>query len=429
MRTTPTAATIPAVDGEPLDDRYHRIRRITEALCTPLQAEDCVVQTMANVSPTKWHLAHTTWFFETFVLANVLPDYRVYHPKFRYLFNSYYNAVGEQFPRPERGWLTRPGIDEIRKYRGHVDEHVRELLATAAPTTLHTFTPLIELGLRHEQQHQELILTDIKHVFSCSPLDPVYRDRPVDEPIDASPARWHRYSGGMHRIGHDGTGFAYDNERPRHETYVRSFDLASRLVTNGEYRAFIDDGGYERPAHWFSDGWHAVQSNGWKAPLYWRNDGDRPTAMTLAGPRPINEAEPVCHVSYYEADAYARWAGVRLPTETEWEIAADTRPIEGNFVEVGRLHPAPTSSDTGAPSQMFGDVWEWTASPYIAYPGYRPPQDATGEYNAKFMCNQIVLRGGSCVTPRDSIRSTYRNFFQPDARWQFSGIRLARDLT
>ncbi|MFQ5494416.1 MAG: ergothioneine biosynthesis protein EgtB [Phycisphaerae bacterium] len=414
-----------------LETMYRAVRAQSETLCAPLLPEDCVAQSMAEVSPAKWHLAHTTWFFETFVLPAALADYREYHPRYRFLFNSYYNAVGPQFPRPKRGLLTRPPVEEVYRYRAHVDDHMQDVFAHTDQARLDQRGPIIELGLHHEQQHQELILTDIKHVFSCNPLNPTYRERPDDEPAGVRPMEWLSYPGGIHPVGHSGPGFAYDNEKPQHPVCLQPFELASRLVTNAEYRAFIDDGGYTRPKHWLSDGWNVVRRNDWSAPLYWCRDGAGWSVMTLAGLRPLVDAEPVCHVSFYEADAYARWAGARLALEAEWEVAARPLPVTGNFADSGRLHPAPENGaiDCDAPRQMFGDVWEWTASPYIAYPGYRPAPGAVGEYNAKFMCNQIVLRGGSCVTPGSHVTKSYRNYFEPDARWQFTGIRLARDPT
>jgi ergothioneine biosynthesis protein EgtB len=414
-----TEATAASGTGT-LAARYRQVRRATEGLCEPLSAEDCQVQSMDDASPTKWHLAHTSWFFETFVLEPSV-GYRPFHPHFRVLFNSYYQSVGPQHPRPQRGLLSRPTLDEVFAYRRHVDARVLALMEAQRGFD----TTAVELGLQHEQQHQELILTDIKHVLSCNPLRPGYRDRPQPPLSETPPLRWQGFDEDIQWIGHDGRGFAFDNEQPRHRVFIEAFELSTRLVTCREFLAFIDDGGYERPDLWLSDGWSTVQARGWRAPLYWeRRDGGW-EVMTLAGVHPLRVDEPVCHVSLYEADAFARWAGARLPREAEWEMAAADAVVEGNFVEDGWLHPIPAA--TGGLTQLFGDVWEWTQSAYAPYPGYRPPAGAFGEYNGKFMCNQLVLRGGSCATPRDHVRATYRNFFPPDARWQFSGIRLARD--
>jgi len=381
---------------------------------------------MPDASPTKWHLAHTTWFFETFVLADGAPQYRPFHPQYNFLFNSYYEAIGERVVRAQRGLLSRPTVAEIYEYRRHVDGAMAQLLNAVGTAPNERAASVALLGVHHEQQHQELLLTDIKHVFAGNPLRPVYRPRPDANGRRAAALQWLAYPEGVRWIGHDGAGFAYDNESPRHRTFVAAFELASRLVSNGEFLAFIAAGGYTRPELWLSDGWDVVRAHRWAAPMYWEHDGASWRAMTLSGLRAVDDAEPVCHVSYYEADAYARWAGARLPTEAEWEVAADGLAIEGNFADNARLHPAATTR--AGLEQMFGDVWEWTSSPYSAYPGYRPPEAALGEYNAKFMCNQFVLRGGSCATPRSHIRKTYRNFFPPAARWQFSGLRLARDV-
>jgi ergothioneine biosynthesis protein EgtB len=406
---------------------FEEIRSLTERLCEPLAIEDYGVQSMADASPAKWHLAHTTWFFETFVLAETDASYRAFHPQFVYLFNSYYNAVGAIWPRDRRGLLSRPTVAEVFRYRSHVDTTVQRLLRAraVAPETRQR----IILGFNHEQQHQELLLTDLKHAFAGNPLRPIYREQapaPTGAPV---PLHWHRYPSGLRWIGHEGSGFAYDNESPRHRVFVGPFLLASHLTTSEEYRAFIDDGGYRRPEFWLSDGWAARRAEDWQAPLYWeRRDGSWFT-ITLAGMQPVRGADPVCHLSYYEADAYARWAGARLPTEAEWETAASDCPLEGTFLDQERLHPMPlpSSSESDRPAQMFGEVWQWTASPYVAYPGYQSLAGALGEYNGKFMCNQMVLRGGSCATPRSHFRRSYRNFFAPQARWQFTGIRLAKD--
>ncbi len=410
--------------------RYDAVRRFSGHLCEPLETEDFVLQSMPDASPTRWHLAHTTWFFETFVLERFLPGYRPFHPDFKVLFNSYYNLVGDQFPRPQRGLLSRPTVREVLAYRRHVDDNMQRLLGGDAPDP--ELAAVVDIGLHHEQQHQELILTDLKHAFSHNPLLPVYRQQPHEPPADAPPLKWLPRAAGLHEIGHAGPGFSYDNERPRHRVFVEPFAIGARLVTCGEYMHFIDEGGYRTPALWLSDGWAAVQQHGWRAPLYWHDRDGQWWHYTLAGARPVNPAEPVCHVSYFEADAFARWAGARLPTEAEWEIAAGDAAVAGNFVETGRFHPAACdtggdgSSEAAQPAQMFGDVWEWTASAYCAYPGYTPPPGALGEYNGKFMCNQFVLRGGSCATSVSHIRRTYRNFFPPAARWQFTGIRLGK---
>jgi ergothioneine biosynthesis protein EgtB len=405
--------------------RYRAVRAATEGLAAPLSPEDCTAQSMPDASPVKWHLAHTSWFFETFVLEAAAPGHRPLEPAYRVLFNSYYHSVGEQHFRPERGLITRPGLAEVHAYRRHVDAHVLALLehGRLGPAQL----AVVELGLQHEQQHQELILTDLKHLLSRNPLAPVYRPRAPERPGKATPLAWSTFPAGLREIGHAGPGFAFDNEGPRHRVFVHAFALASRAVTNAEYLAFVADRGYERPELWLADGWATREREGWRAPLYWTEQGGAWQRFTLAGRLPVAMEEPVAHVSAYEADAYARWAGARLPTEAEWEVAAAGAPVAGNFVESGRLEPAPAVGP--GPAQLFGDVWEWTSSAYAPYPGYRPPPGALGEYNGKFMANQLVLRGGSCATPASHIRASYRNFFRPDARWQWSGIRLARDVS
>ncbi len=413
-----------------LAQAYDQVRSFSEQLCEPLATEDYVVQSMDDVSPTRWHLAHTTWFFETFVLARARPSYRGFHPEFSYLFNSYYNMVGDQFPRPQRGVLSRPTVEEIFEYRAHVDKHMSDVLSAFDPPADPEMAEIVEVGLNHEQQHQELMLTDLKHVFSCNPLYPVY-GRPSGEPQPSSPRplKWKAFEEGLRWIGNDGEGYSYDNERPRHRVFIEGFEITDRLITNGEYLAFIEDGGYERPELWLSEGWAVVQERDWRAPLYWMKQEGWWRLFTLSGLKDLDLAEPVCHVSYYEADAFARWSNAWLPTEMAWEHAAGLVDIDGNFAEAKRFHPQPADPDGGGQdiAQMFGDVWEWTCSPYVGYPGYRPPEGALGEYNGKFMCNQMVLRGGSCATPRTHIRATYRNFFPPDARWQFTGIRLTRE--
>jgi ergothioneine biosynthesis protein EgtB len=407
-------------------ERYERIRGRTEALAEPLSAEDQTAQAMLETSPTKWHRAHTSWFFEALVLKPHAADYVERDPAYAYLFNSYYQQLGPQYPRPQRGALTRPGCAEVAAYRGHVDDAVRRLLEGADAATLATVAPLVNLGLHHEQQHQELLLMDILALFGESPLDPAYYpDAAEPKTGDGEPVRWHYFDGGRVTIG-AADGFAYDNEGPAHDQLLRPFYLASRPVTNGEWLSFMADHGYQRPELWLDDGWATVQAQGWRAPRYWRDEGGHWSTLTLAGRRPVDRDAPVCHVSYYEADAFARWAGRRLPSEAEWEHVAAGRPVAGNLLDAGFLRPVPGTGASGL-HQLYGDVWEWTASPYTAYPGYRAPRGAVGEYNGKFMCNSMVLRGGCCVTPDDHIRATYRNFFYPHQRWMFAGLRLADD--
>ncbi|MBV8098156.1 MAG: ergothioneine biosynthesis protein EgtB [Verrucomicrobia bacterium] len=409
--------------------RYQEVRALSERLCEPLETEDYVIQTMPEASPTKWHLAHTSWFFETFLLQANIPNYQSAHPQYNYLFNSYYNAVGPFHCRPKRGLLSRPTVTEVYEYRKYVDALMLDLLSQADTQKLDTLEPRIILGLNHEQQHQELMVTDLKHVFSQNPLRPAYQKRVPTEVRPVPPVRWFPFEEGIHTIGHNGSGFSYDNEGPVHRMLTNAFLLSSRLVTNGEYLSFMLDGGYQRSELWLSLGWNTVKEKLWRAPLYWEEheDGGWRT-MTLAGMRDLCLEEPVCHVSFFEADAFARWSGARLPSEQEWEIASAGVPLEGNFVDNEILHPTPLDSERSGLTQMFGDVWEWTRSPYSPYPGYAPAPGALGEYNGKFMCNQFVLRGGSCATSKSHIRPTYRNFFPPDARWQFTGLRLAKDL-
>ena len=378
---------------------------------------------MPDASPAKWHLAHTSWFFETFLLMPGLKGYEPFHPQFKVLFNSYYVSVGERHPRPERGLLSRPSLDEVLEYRRYVDLKVQQWLDLHPSEDL---LDIFELGVNHEQQHQELILTDIKHLLSRNPLHPVYGSRTDVATGPVPPMQWIGISGGLREVGWDGRGFSFDNECPRHQQYVQEFEMASRPVSNRDYREFIDDGGYRRPELWLSDGWEACQRMKWDGPLYWQTETGH-QAFTLNGLRPLDEDAPVCHVSYYEADAYARWAQARLPTEAEWESAAASVEISGNFAESGWYQPVPDGRGQSQLRQMFGDVWEWTASAYLPYPGFRQADGAVGEYNGKFMVNQLVLRGGSCATPQTHMRKTYRNFFAPPARWQFSGIRLARN--
>lgn len=423
---------------ETLHARYRMVRQATVALAAGLSAEDCALQSMPDASPVKWHLAHTSWFFETFVLEQALAGYQHFNARFRVLFNSYYVGVGERHPRPERGLLSRPALEEVLRFRDHVDTHMDALLEAIDRQPL-KLRELIDLGIHHEQQHQELIITDLKHLLSRNPLKPAYRAAPTGRKRTAAPAlRWISHGEGLRTVGHDGNGFAFDNELPHHRVFLEGHALASRLVTNGEYQGFIDDGGYQRPELWLSEGWDVLQAQSWRAPLYWEKDEQRQMAdagwcmFTLAGMQPVDPAEPVCHVSYFEADAYARWVGARLPYEAELEAAAAQAVIAGNFagnfVEAGELRPLVAPQDDGAgPVQLYGDVWEWTHSAYAPYPGYRAPPGAVGEYNGKFMVNQYVFRGGSFATPRSHIRASYRNFFPASARWQFSGIRLARD--
>ncbi len=428
-RAAPTTAVLaerPGAAGGPAVTlaAYRRVRAATMSLVEGLTPEDMVAQSMDDCSPTKWHLAHTTWFFETFVLRAAARGYAPFHPAFEVLFNSYYQAVGPQYPRPRRGLLTRPPLAEVLAYRAAVDAAIERMFAGEVAPAI---AARVELGLHHEQQHQELILMDLKHLFAHNPLGPALRAGaapPSGRP--APPLAWHAGPDGLVELGHDGAGFAFDNEGPRHRAYLRPYALASRLVTAGEFAEFVADGGYRRADLWLSDGWATVQRLGWAAPLYWDMSGGTWTICTLGGPRPLDPHAPVVHVSHYEADAFARWAGARLPTEAEWEAVAAGRPVVGNFVESGLLHPTAAAPDSG-PQQLFGDAWEWTASAYLPYPGFRAAEGALGEYNGKFMSGQMVLRGGACVTPQDHARATYRNFFPPQARWPFAGLRLARD--
>ena len=412
--------TITPVAG--LAARLAAVRAFTEGLCATLEPEDFVVQSMPDASPVKWHLGHTTWFFETFLLAPRIPAFRPHDPRFALLFNSYYVAAGPRHARPERGMLTRPTVTEVLGWRREVDQRIQDFLASPAgsePSALE----VAELGLQHEQQHQELILTDLQHALSRNPLEPVFRTAPLPEGRATPALLWRDHPGGRVRLGHEGEAFAFDNERPAHDVLLSPFSLASRPVTSGEYAAFIEDGGYERPELWLWEGFHAARAAGWEAPLYWeRRDGSF-TRFSLHGRVPVDPAAPVVHVSYYEADAYGRWAGARLPTEAEWESVAAAQPVTGQFVEDGALLPLPVGED----APIFGGAWAWTASPYVAYPGYRVPSGALGEYNGKFMVNQMVLRGGSCLSPRSHLRASYRNFWHPPDRFQATGIRLARD--
>ncbi|WP_395060306.1 ergothioneine biosynthesis protein EgtB [Polaromonas sp.] len=426
----------PADAASGMARRFAQVRRQSVALTSPLTAEDCQLQSMPDASPAKWHLAHLTWFFETFILERFEPDFKPYNAGFRVLFNSYYNGVGDKHPRSQRGLISRPTLDEVLGYRAQVDERILTVL------TLHPddaeLNKLITLGLHHEQQHQELLLTDIKHALSFNPARPAYARHWPLAGISLQPQRWLGFESGLGEQGFDSSrdgDFAFDNETPRHKVYIAPFEIGSRLVTNGEMMSFIDDGGYRRPELWLSMGWDWVQATGAAMPLYWQTDADGDYRnFTLQGLVQVDAHTPVCHLSYFEADAYARWAGARLPTEFEWELAARSLTVQqmaqGNFVESAAYHPiAQQHQHPGSPAQMFGDVWEWTQSNHNPYPGYKPWEGLVGEYNGKFMCNQFVLRGGSCATPLSHIRVSYRNFFPPDAQWQFSGLRLARAIT
>ncbi len=410
-----------------LGDHFRRVRDFTLALCGPLTIEDHVAQSMPDASPAKWHIAHTTWFFEQFVLTPFATGYRLFHADFAFLFNSYYNAAGDRVARPNRGLITRPSVEEVRRYREYVDRAIVTLLGNAGESN-ERMRALVEIGLHHEQQHQELLLTDVKHLLSLNPLRPAYHRIGEDVSAEPSPMKWVSFDEGIRPIGHAGEGFAYDNEGPRHRQFLEAFELADRLVTNREYLQFIEEGGYENPSHWLDEGWATARAESWQTPLYWERRDDDWHVFTLAGMQPLQLDEPVCHVSLFEADAFADWAGARLPTEAEWETAGADQPLDGNLADRGRFHPAACKARGSAPlRQMMGDAWEWTGSQYRPYPGYRAVPGALGEYNGKFMCNQFVLRGGSCATHSSHIRRTYRNFFHPAARWQFTGIRPVRD--
>lgn len=442
--TTPHTLQQP---GSPWQARYAQVRAQTLTLAAPLSEADCQVQSMPDASPVKWHLAHVTWFFETFVLEHHAPRFKPFNPAFRVLFNSYYQGVGEQHPRAQRGLITRPGLAEVLAYRDHVDTQMAELLRLPPARLAPDLQALVELGLQHEQQHQELLLTDVLHLLSCNPLNPVYQPRRPLAPVAPLTLHWHAFQAGLVDVGHSGAGFAFDNETPRHRQWLQPYALASRLVTHGEWAHFVADGGYTTARWWTSAGWDWVRGQQVQAPLYWRRSGRAAPmqedwhSFTLHGLVPIDAGTPITHISWFEADAFARWWSaqhpgrppVRLPTEGEWEHAAQAHAAAalaaGNFLESGALHPMPLAAPPAAgPAQLLGDVWEWTASSYLPYPGFKAWDGAVGEYNAKFMVNQMVLRGGSCATPRSHIRCSYRNFFPTDARWQFNGLRLAHDL-
>ncbi len=421
VETTTIATTSPK-----LVDCYRAVRNFSLKLCETLSPEDCTIQSMPDASPTRWHLAHTTWFFETFLLRE-RGDYRRYSEDFEVLFNSYYNTVGEQFPRPHRGLLSRPSLGEVLAYRDYVDEQMVRLLNDRVEEV----DSIVTLGLQHEQQHQELMLTDIKHMLGRNPLEPVYRDGNWHS-AQARGSEWLEFDEGLYEIGHSSQpraeAFAFDNESPVHRHFLPPFRLASQLVTCGDFMRFIDDGGYQKPELWLSEGWNTANNDGWQAPLYWRQSQGQWSHFTLGGQRPVDMNRPVCHVSYFEADAYARWAGLRLPTEFEWEVAAldESKRATNQATFADSLIASDDVVHPIGSDALMGDVWQWTASQYTAYPGYVAPAGALGEYNGKFMCNQFVLRGGSCATHSTHARATYRNFFAPAARWQFSGIRLAK---
>jgi len=414
-----------------LQEKYKKVRNLTEKLCEPLEIEDYVVQPIEDVSPPKWHLAHTTWFYETFILEKYSKNYRPFHKLYNFLFNSYYHHVGDRWQRPERGNLSRPTVKEIYEYRKAIDEQMLNLIQSLENNSISEFLPLFELGLNHEQQHQELLLTDLKYNLANNPLNPIYHKGNGQSDIETKKMNFIHLDSGNYEIGFKGEHFHFDNEKPNHKVYLNEFLLADRLVTNGEYLKFLDDGGYQSFQYWLSSGWDTLQEEAWENPLYWQKIDGQWYEITLNGRVKLNLNAPVTHISFFEAEAYATWANKRLPTEAEWEVAAfltKSDPIEGNFVEKQNFHPVPVSSKNQKIRQLFGDVWEWTGSSYLPYPGYRQAEGALGEYNGKFMIDQMVLRGGSCASSKDHIRETYRNFFQTDKRWQFTGIRLADDV-
>ena len=409
-------------ERDTLLDNYRKVRRDTELICTKLDIDDYQIQSIAETSPPKWHIAHVTWFFEEFVLSYFNPDYKPFDSRFSFLFNSYYETVGRMQPRPKRGMLSRPTVEEVYRYRHYVNEHMLSLAVDINENLWNEFSSRVILGLNHEQQHQELLLMDIKHNFAVNPLKPAYNPQLISKTSEHTAMKWIDQSGGVTEIGHHSEAFAYDNEKPRHQVLLHDHQLASRLVTNEEYLAFMDDEGYSRPELWLADGWSLINREGWRHPLYWESIDGEWWLFTLGGMRKLESHEPVCHVSYYEADAYARWSGKRLPTEEEIETILTEVDVEGNLLNHNVLHPL---SGNG---QWYGDVWEWTSSAYGPYPGFQPLDGSMGEYNGKFMCNQMVLRGGCCITPQHHMRATYRNFFYPHDRWSFAGLRLAGDL-
>jgi ergothioneine biosynthesis protein EgtB len=409
--------------------QYKQIRGFSKQIVSPLEVEDFVIQSIPDVSPPKWHLAHTTWFFETFILIPYLKDFTRFNDTYDYLFNSYYETHGKPYPRDARGLLARPSVEEIFQYREYVDDHMKSLLEQCNCEILAEVEPIIEIGLHHEQQHQELLVTDIKYNFSINPLKPLYQETAVKKQTSVPALNWVHFNEGIVETGHSSEGFSFDNERPVHKSWLDRYAIANRPVTNGEFISFMESGGYEKPEYWLSEGWSIVKSEQWQAPLYWEKVDGIWYTFTMSGMQKVDEDEPVTHISFYEADAYARWAGYRLPTETEWEHAMFKQEMVGNFADDGRFHPsADYNKEKESMKKAFGDVWEWTSSPYVPYPRSKPLEGTLGEYNAKFMCNQLVLRGGSCATHSTHMRLTYRNFFHPDKRWQFSGVRLAKDL-
>ena len=427
-KETVSRKQIERLSKKALRARFKEVREFSHKICETLQTEDYVIQSMPDVSPTKWHLAHTSWFFEAFVIKEMMPHYKSKFPQYNFLFNSYYTQVGERWARPRRGLLSRPTVQDVYAFRKYIDDNMYELFDQVSEDDFAKIAVVIDIGLNHEQQHQELIITDIKHVLSINPLHPVFKETKVNYSNEIPSMNWVKFDEGIFEMGYDGDGFFFDNEKPKHKALVLDFQIADRLVTNKEYIEFMEDDGYKRPTLWLSDGIATVESQGWQAPLYWEKVDNEWWNFTLSGYRKVNPAEPVCHVSFYEAEAFARWAGARLATEAEWELAAGDLKYEGNFVENENYHPVPLSNKKNGLNQMYGDVWEWTRSDYSPYPGYIIPPGAIGEYNGKFMSGQIVLRGGSCATPVSHIRNTYRNFFPHSARWQFMGIRLAKDI-
>jgi ergothioneine biosynthesis protein EgtB len=412
---------------EELIEKFESVRAFTEDITEPLEIEDFVVQVTENASPAKWHLAHTTWFFETFLLEKELRDYDPIHPQYSYLFNSYYLQTGVPHCRARRGNISRPTVKQVFEYRESINEHVINLIKHATDEQYENWGPIIEIGIHHEQQHQELLMTDLKYMFSQNPLNITYKkvDRPSVESVPK--LSWSAFEEGIYEVGHKGNDFGYDNEFPRHKTYIHDFELANRLVTNAEFIEFIESGAYGEPKWWLDEGFSTIRDEGWNAPLYWEKKDGKWHQFTLSGGlQKVDPNEPVTHVSYFEADAYARWKGMRLPTEQEWEVASQGLTVKGNFADAGNLHPVALQNAKEGLQQMFGEVWQWTSSSYAPYPGYKPLPGALGEYNGKFMCNQYVLRGGSCVTSKSHFRKTYRNFFHANERWQFTGIRLAK---